>query len=84
MVRALLCQAVSLYILLVFLRVVLSWFPIDPRGPVGQVARVVVMATDPVLTPVRRYLPATGGFDLSPIIVWFFLQFVVQRALLGC
>ena len=84
MIRALLCQAVSLYILLVFLRVVLSWFPIDPRGPVGQIARVVVMATDPVLVPVRRYMPATGALDLSPIVVWLFLQFVVQGLLLGC
>lgn len=84
MIRALLCQAVSLYILLVFLRVVLSWFPIDPRGPVGQIARVVVTATDPVLVPVRRYMPATGALDLSPIVVWLFLQFVVQGLLLGC
>jgi YggT family protein len=83
-VRALLCQAVSLYILLVFLRVVLSWFPIDPRGPVGQIARLVVAATDPVLVPVRRYMPATGPLDLSPIVVWLFLQFVVQGLLLGC
>lgn len=84
MLRDLLCQAVSLFVLLIFLRVVLSWFPVDPRGPVGQIARLVGRATDPVLVPVRRYLPAAGPLDLSPIVVWLFLTIVVQRLLLGC
>lgn len=84
MIRDLLCQAVSLFVLLIFVRVVLSWFPVDPRGPVGQISRVVARLTDPVLLPVRRYLPAAGSLDLSPIVVWLFLTIVVQRLLLGC
>ena len=84
MIRDLLCQAVSLFVLLIFVRVVLSWFPVDPRGPVGQISRVVARVTDPVLLPVRRYLPAAGSLDLSPIVVWLFLTIVVQRLLLGC
>jgi YggT family protein len=83
-IRDLLCQAVSLFVLLIFVRVVLSWFPVDPRGPVGQISRVVARLTDPVLLPVRRYLPAAGSLDLSPIVVWLFLTIVVQRLLLGC
>jgi len=83
-IRDLLCQAVSLFVLLIFVRVVLSWFPVDPRGPVGQISRVVARVTDPVLLPVRRYLPAAGSLDLSPIVVWLFLTIVVQRLLLGC
>ena len=84
MIRELLCQAVGLYVLLIFVRVVLSWFPVDPRGPVGQIFRLVSRATDPVLIPVRRYLPPAGPLDLSPIVVWLFLTIVVQRLLLGC
>lgn len=84
MIRELLCQAVSLFVLLIFVRVVLSWFPVDPRGPVGQISRIVARVTDPVLVPVRRALPAAGPLDLSPIVVWLFLTIVVQRLILGC
>ena len=83
-IRDLLCQAVSLFVLLIFVRVVLSWFPVDPRGPVGQISRLVSRATDPVMVPVRRFLPSAGPLDLSPIVVWLFLTIVVQRLLLGC
>lgn len=80
---ALVCNLISLYIFIIFVRVVLSWFPINPRGPVGQVSRWVQAATDPVLVPVRRALPNTGPLDLSPIVVWIVLGVIVPR-LIGC
>ena len=46
--------------------------------------------TEPVFAFVRRFLPAIGGIDLSPIVVLFGLQFLqtfiavdVARMLLG-
>ena len=77
------CALISLYLYVILVRVVLSWFPVDPRGPMGQVARVVQAATDPVLVPVRRALPNMGPIDLSPIVVFIFLGVVVPR-LIGC
>jgi len=79
----LICGLISLYIFVLFLRVVLSWFPINPYGPMGQVFRIVQAATDPVLIPVRRVLPNTGPLDLSPIVVWIVLGVIVPR-LIGC
>ena len=80
----LLCSLVELYTFLIIGRVILSWFPANPNGPMGQVVRVVMMLTDPVLVPVRRALPLAGSLDLSPLVVLLFLQIVVQGILLRC
>ena len=80
----LLCSLVGFYTYLIIGRVILSWFPANPNGPLGQVARIVMMLTDPVLLPVRRALPLAGPLDLSPLVVLLFLQYVVQGMLLGC
>ena len=79
-----LCQLVDLFVVLIFVRIVLSWFPVDPRGPVGQVSRIVAAVTDPVMEPVRRMMPSLGPLDLSPVVVLLFLQIVVQGLILGC
>jgi YggT family protein len=80
----LLCSLVELYTLLIIGRVILSWFPANSNGPLGQVVRIVMMLTDPVLLPVRRALPLAGQLDLSPLVVLLFLQIVVQGMLLRC
>lgn len=63
--------------LLILARVLLSW--IDPGGR-GQLASYIVQTTEPILAPVRRVLPRTGMFDLSPLIVILVLG-VLLRAL---
>ena len=51
---------------LIFVRVLISWFPgIDPWSPWVRALRAVV---DPVLDPFRRFLPALGGIDISPLL----------------
>ena len=80
---ALICTLINMYVFVLFARVVLSWFPINPSGPVGQVSRLVQAATDPVLVPVRRILPNMGPLDLSPIVVWIVLGIIVPT-LIGC
>jgi YggT family protein len=52
--------------LVILARVVLSW--IDPTGR-GRFAAFVIQTSEPILGPVRRILPRTGMFDLSPLIV---------------
>ena len=56
---------------LVLGRVFLSWF--DPAGR-SQVGAFVITATEPILAPIRRALPATGMIDLSPLIVLIVLS----------
>lgn len=82
--REVLCQILSLYVLMIFVRIVLSWFPTQPGGPVAKISEVLHAATEPLLGAVRRVLPPMGAFDLSPIVVILGLQIVVGRIILGC
>ena len=60
--------------LLVFGRVLLSWF--DPAGR-SQLGSFVISATEPILAPIRRALPQTGMLDLSPLIVLILLSILM-------
>jgi YggT family protein len=61
--------------LLVLGRVLLSW--VDPGGR-SQVGAFVYSATEPILAPIRRALPATGALDLSPLIVLVVLSLLLR------
>lgn len=55
-------------------RALLSWVEPNPRS---SAARFLVMVTEPVLAPIRRFLPSTGGLDLAPLIAILVLGAVV-------
>lgn len=57
----------------ILVRVLLSWVPV--RLPLG-LADLVFGASETVLGPIRRALPAMGGLDLSPFIAVLAIQFV--------
>ena len=63
---------------LVLGRVLISWF--DPKGS-SAVSRFLFQATEPILAPVRRFLPQTGMLDLSGLLVLLVLG-ALWRALL--
>lgn len=76
---------ISLYILLIIVRALLSWFaPQQQGGAVAQVDRVVIRVTEPLLGPLRRIIPRPGGsamaIDLSPMVAVLLLALL--RALL--
>ncbi len=83
----LVCLLLRLYILALFARIILSWFPISPGTALASAFSALYAVTEPVLGPVRRLLPPIGmggmGLDLSPIIVTFAFQFLLYP-LLGC
>lgn len=64
--------------LLILARVIVSW--VMPTGGGGLVA-FIYQATEPILAPIRRFLPPTGGFDWSPMIAILLLG-VIGRLLL--
>ena len=72
------CSLIQIYVLLLVVRVVMSWFPISPNGPAETVAGFLYMVTDPVLVPLRRLLPPVRmgamALDLSPIVAFFGLS----------
>lgn len=79
------CLLINLYVIALFARIVLSWFPISPGSPMAPVFSVLYSITEPVLAPIRRVLPPVGmggmGLDLSPIIVSFAISLLIRPAL---
>ncbi len=61
--------------LAILIRVLLSWFPVDPSNPI---IRLIFDVTEPVLAPFRRVVPRIGMFDLSPLAALLVLQFLAQ------
>ena len=76
-----LCALAYLYLVAIFGRIILSWFPIESGTAIASVFSFLFTITEPVLGPLRRVLPPVGvggmGLDLSPIIVIFALQLLV-------
>ncbi len=59
-------------LILIFARIILSWVRPDPYHPTwGPIMRFVYQATEPLLEPIRKLIPATGGVDFSPMILLF-------------
>jgi YggT family protein len=80
------CIVLTIYWLVLFVRIILSWFP-PPMGGIGRTLYDLVFdVTEPVLRLVRGLLPPVRmgmlGLDLSPIIV--FIAIGVIQAALGC
>jgi YggT family protein len=73
-VAKLLDLGINLYIIIIIIRTVLSWFNPNLYGP-GMT--FLIRVTEPVLHRIRRFLPLSGvGLDLSPIIAIFALMFI--------
>lgn len=67
---------VNIYLILMFIRILLSWFPnINWYDPPFS---VLSQLTDPYLNIFRSVIPPLGGIDFSPIIAIFALQFGAQ------
>ncbi|MCX7563648.1 YggT family protein [Xanthomonadaceae bacterium XH05] len=67
----------TFYFWLVLIRVILSW---AGNGGGHPAVPLLMQLTEPLLRPVRRALPALGGFDLSPLLVS--LSLMLARILL--
>lgn len=69
------CQVLGVYMIVIFGRIILSWFPTQPGGVMAGLQSFAYMLTEPVLGPIRSVLPTVGfggmGLDLSPIILIF-------------
>ncbi len=67
--------AVSAYTVVIVFRVILSWIQIPSLYPV---AVIVYKLTEPLLKPIRKYVPPhkMGGLDVSPMILLILLMFI--------
>ena len=65
-------------VLAIFVRVIMSWVPV--RLPLG-LNDLVWNVTEPVLAPIRRYMPMAGGMDFSPFIALLLIQIITSIVL---
>ena len=81
------CTLAQLYLLAVFARIILSWFPPSPGGGgLNTVRGFLDTVTEPVLGPLRRAIPPLGiggmSLDLSPLILIIGVKILL--GVLGC
>jgi YggT family protein len=76
----------DLYKIIIIAGAVLSWLiafgVVNIRNDfVRSIWNLFVALTEPLLRPIRNFLPNTGGIDISPIIlllVIMFVQWIIQ------
>ena len=68
-------SVLGIFVFAIFIRSILTWFPIGRDNPIQLLVNQV---TEPVLGPVRRYLPRFGNMDLSPMVVIIVILFVIR------
>ena len=71
----------EIYVLILFARAVLSWFPYDPSSPLNPVRRVIFAITEPVLAPFRKFIPPIGMLDISFLVAIIVVQLIVANVL---
>jgi YggT family protein len=65
----------GLYLLAVLLRFLLQWVRADFSNPVSQ---FVVAVTNPLLRPLRRYVPGYRGVDVPSLLLMFVVKLLEQ------
>jgi len=76
-------MGLTLYMWIIVARALISWVNPDPYNPI---VLFLYRATEPVMAPIRRWIPLRGlGIDISPIIVIaaiVFLQSFLLKSLI--
>lgn len=73
----------NVFIFAMIIQAILSWFP---NPGTDSIRNLLSGITEPVLRPIRKYIPPIGGFDFSVlvgIIGLFFLQILVTGSLIS-
>jgi YggT family protein len=75
----------DLYVWLLIASAILSWLiafnVVNTRNQfVAAVAEFLYRITEPVLAPIRSFMPSLGGLDISPIILILIIMFI-QRVI---
>jgi YggT family protein len=77
----LIITVLDIYFWIIIATVIISWLVafnvINGANPyVRQVVFALRRLTEPLLGPIRRFLPDLGGIDISPIVLLIALSFV--------
>ena len=82
MARRLIGDLIELYLVILFVRIMFTWFPITPGTTAARFERAIGSITDPLLVRVRRIVPPVrmggGALDLSPVIIFVVLLILIR------
>ena len=78
---------IQLYIYIIFAGAIMSWLmAFNVINPYNQFVRSVWnflnALTEPLLRPIRRWMPDLGGIDISPLILILICVYI-QRVVIG-
>ena len=78
-VGLLLYYALLVYSYVLIARILLSWVTMfwNPPSSLTPIIRVIYELTEPVMAFFRRYIPPIGGFDLSPLVIFFIIRILM-------
>ena len=80
MISFLVATVAQVLILAIIARAILSWFP--GWRALAPIMTLLDEVTTPILGPIRRWLPAFGGVDLSPLVAVLLIG-VIESLVLG-
>lgn len=71
----------SIYIFILIASAIFSWLYafniVNPHNPlIAAIGNFLYRATEPLLAPIRRFLPNFGSIDISPIVVFLIIYFI--------
>lgn len=77
----------NLFMWLLIIQAVMSWLlafnVLNPRNQVvGMIWQFMLRLTEPLLRPIRRFLPNFGGIDLAPLVLILIIYFVRRSILI--
>ena len=80
-VLAIVLEALELYKMVIIASAVMSWLVafnvVNVRNDVVRsIWNMLNSLTEPGLKPIRRYMPNTGGVDISPVVLFLLVQLV--------
>ncbi len=78
--HTILCPVLIVFIVVLVLRAVLSWFPVRPGTGLAQVNGILHDLTEWALRPMRQIIPPIGMIDVSFMVLLFGL-FLLQRVI---
>ena len=61
----------------IFIRIIFSWIGMDPQNPVVVFLHEI---TEPILAPIRQFIPRMGMLDLTPMVAIILLSLIARFA----
>ncbi len=59
----------------IFIRIIFSWIGMDPDNPMAIFLNNI---TEPILAPIRQFIPRVGMLDLTPMVAIILLMFIAR------